>query len=235
MRLLLDIVMECYACIAFQILSAVYLILSVARPFPRNYGGRDSGRPLLLVHGYMNNPAVFWLLIARLRTLGITDIHAITLSPPWGSIEAFASQVGKAVGSILNVRPGEEVDILGHSMGGVVVAYYLKFLDGSKKTRNFLAVGTPFRGTYLACLGSGICAFQMIPLSRFIRRLDFKPGDVPSTKVCCLRAAFDEYVLPNRSAFLGSPSIDVRFSHLGHGGLLLSRKSASRIAEVLAS
>jgi len=226
--------MECYACIAFQILSAAYLVLSIARPFPRCYGERGPRRPLLLVHGYMNNPAVFWLLIARLRGMGVTDIHAVTLFPPWSSMEVFASQVSKAVEGILRGGSGEKVDILGHSMGGAVVAYYLKFLGGSKKTRNFLAAGTPFRGTHLAYLGSGRCAFQMTPFSRFIRRLDFEPGDVPATTVYCLRAAFDEYVLPNRSAFLGPPGVDLRFAHLGHGGLLLSRKSAAQIAKVLA-
>jgi triacylglycerol lipase len=234
MRVVLDVILECYAVVAFQILTAAYLMLSISRSFGQRYGNRGPGTPLLLIHGYMNNPAVFWPLIARLRKLGMKEVHVVTLAPPWGSIQHFASQISEAVERIIGKRGSERVDILAHSMGGIAVAHYLKFLRGSNRTRKFLAAGTPFRGTHLAWLGTGICAFQMCPRSRFIRMLDFKAEDVPSTSVYCLRAGFDEYVLPNRSAFLGLPAADMRFKGLGHGGLLLSKISALRIAEVLA-
>lgn len=235
MILLLDIILEIYACLAFQVLTAAYSLLSIFRAFGTSYGRCDKRTPLLLVHGYMNNPAVFWLLIANLRKLGIKNVHAVTLRPPWGSAECYAKQVSHAVDNILEECGSSKVDILAHSMGGVVVAHYLKYLDGHKKTRRFMAAATPFRGTYLAYLGSSICALQMLPRSRFMRRLDFGAQDAPSVKVYSLRAAFDEYVLPNSSALLASPAEDIRFRRLGHGGLLLNSRSASRIAEVLAA
>lgn len=235
MALIVAAILECYAVLAFQILSFAYLILSVFRPFPFRYGKKSSQTPLLLVHGYMNNPAVFWPLIARLRVAGITNVHALTLVPIWGSIQQYAQLVSDAVDRILNESGSDRVDILAHSMGGLATAYYLKALGGSARVRRFLAAAAPFRGTYLAALGTTISAQQMRPRSRFLRELRFRAMDVPSVEVYTLRAGLDEYVLPNRSALLGLPASDIRFGHLGHGGLLLSHASASRIAEVLAS
>ncbi|MFQ5906007.1 MAG: esterase/lipase family protein [bacterium] len=231
---LVGVVSECFAWIAFQILTATYLLLSPFRPFPTCYGNRGNATPVLLIHGYQNNPAIFWVLIARLRKAGFTSIHAVTLFPFWGSIPHFAHQISDAVDLILARSGGDRVDIVAHSMGGLAAAHYIKHLRGKEKVRKFIPLAAPFRGTYAAYLALGACGFQMRPGSGFTKELDFKPADVPPVKVFSLRAGLDEYVVPHNSAVLDEPAGDVELDHLGHGAILFSKRAAHTIIELLA-
>jgi triacylglycerol esterase/lipase EstA (alpha/beta hydrolase family) len=43
----------------------------------------------------------------------------------------------------------EKISLIGVSAGGVIIDYYLKFLD-SKKVDKFISLHSPFKGTYLA-------------------------------------------------------------------------------------
>ena len=41
----------------------------------------------------------------------------------------------------------EELDILGFSMGGIIGRYWIKKLNGYKRTRRFITIGSPHKGT----------------------------------------------------------------------------------------
>ena len=41
----------------------------------------------------------------------------------------------------------KKVDILGFSMGGIIGSYWIKKLNGYKRTRRFITVGSPHKGT----------------------------------------------------------------------------------------
>jgi len=230
---LVGVVSEMFAWVAFHILTLTYLLLSPLRPFPLRYGKAGNGTPILLVHGYQNNPAIFWVLIARMRKNGLTNIHAVTLFPFWSSIHHFARQISRAVELILARTGSDKVDIVAHSMGGLAAAHYIRNLGGKKKVRKFIALTTPFRGTHLAYLGFGACALQIFPKSEFIRKLDFKPRDAPSVEVYSFRAGLDEYVLPHSSAVLDEPARNVKLTYLCHAGVLFTKRAARAIMEVL--
>ncbi len=190
---------------------------------------------MLFVHGYAHNPAVFWFLMARLRGAGSTSLHAVTLTPPWGSIARYAKQVSAAADRVLSECKHRELDIVAHSIGGVATAYYLKFLGGRDRTRKFVSLAAPLRGTYSSYLGIGACARETRFESEFLKHADFKAGDFSSVELHTMSGGLDFYVLPHTSASLGEPVVRHEFPNLGHAGLLISEAVALKIAEVLAA
>jgi len=232
--LLSGIVAEVYALAAFHILTLTYLLLSPFRPFHTCYGKEGNQVPILMIHGYPSNPATLWPLIIRFRKKGFTNIHAVTLIPFWGSISSYANQISRAVDGILARRKCDRVDIVAHSMGGLAVAHYLKYLGGREKVRKFLALATPFRGSNIAHLGIGICALQMWPHSRFLTELDFRSEEVAEVHVCSFRPGLDGYVIPHSSPILDQPSKNIQFDYLGHASILFSEEAAETIMQVLA-
>jgi triacylglycerol esterase/lipase EstA (alpha/beta hydrolase family) len=173
--------------------------------------------------------------MARLRRAGLTSLHVVTLTPPWGSISHFAKQVSAAADQVLSECKHRELDIVAHSIGGVAAAYYLKFLGGNEKTRKFVSLAAPLRGTYVSYLGIGACARETRYESEFMEHANFGPSDFSSVELHTMRGGLDFYILPHTSASLTGPVVRHEFPNLGHAGLLVSKAVALKIAEVLAA
>jgi triacylglycerol esterase/lipase EstA (alpha/beta hydrolase family) len=229
------LLLEFCAIVALHILASAYLVLSVFRAFKGRYGHGRKGVPVLFVHGYAHNPAVFWFLMTRLRRAGLTGLHVVTLTPPWGSIPHFAKQVSAAVDRVLCECKHHELDIVAHSIGGVAAAYYIKFLGGNEKTRKFVSLAAPLRGTYVSYLGIGACTWETRFGCEFMKHANFGPGDFSSIELHTMRGGLDFYILPHSSASLAEPVVRHEFPNLGHAGLLVSKAVALKIAEVLAA
>lgn len=56
---------------------------------------------------------------------------------------------------------GKQIDLIGHSMGGLVSTIYIQKYAGEQKVRNFIAMGTPFFGAVKAirALAEGFAVF----------------------------------------------------------------------------
>ena len=97
--------------------------------FNLNFWGKPSGRPLLLVHGFMDVGASFAALADDLGD----DFHCVapdlrgfgdTDPTPNGVGYFFYEYVPDLHGIIEAVWPGEAIAILGHSMGGNIASMY---------------------------------------------------------------------------------------------------------------
>ena len=55
--------------------------------------------------------------------------------------------------SILDQTQVRRIDIVGHSMGGLIGLYYIKRLGGHQRVRRLVMMGSPVRGTWAALLG----------------------------------------------------------------------------------
>jgi triacylglycerol lipase len=105
--------------------------------------------PLVLVHGLWNAPRLFNplrreladrrepLLIPhlphRLGAVGLMDLA-----------DLLGSHVEAAFGT------NQPIDLLGFSMGGVIIRLWIQLLGGHRRARRFLCVGSPQRGTWAA-------------------------------------------------------------------------------------
>ncbi|MFH1652463.1 MAG: alpha/beta fold hydrolase [Pseudomonadota bacterium] len=73
---------------------------------------------------------------------------------------SYADQLRRAVDKILAATGAEKVNIVAHSMGGLVARSYIKWLGGNDKVYRILTVGTPNHG--VSDLGEHIMQFGLI-------------------------------------------------------------------------
>ena len=115
---------------------------------------RHNPRPVILVHGTFVSQSSSWGSFSpALHNQGFC-VFGLTYSAldlpflPWriggmtgipqgaDELAAFVSRVRKATGA-------NKVDLVGHSQGGTVIAYYLKFRGGARSTANAISLAGP--------------------------------------------------------------------------------------------
>lgn len=136
--------------------------------------------PVLLVHGYLATRGSLHLLERRLH-----DRHHLVFSYRLGlinlgDIRESAALIARKVESLVGQTSVRKVDLVGHSMGGLVGLYYVKRLGGRHRVRKLILLGTPAGGTWSALLGLvtapfGRASLQLLPSSPFLRELNESP------------------------------------------------------------
>jgi triacylglycerol lipase len=111
--------------------------------------------PVVLVHGLgANMSANWWYMSPLLKQRGYC-VFALTYgvdprAPVFGGVvpmEQSAEELGAFVDRVLAATGAANVDLVGHSEGTVMPRYWLKFLGGAAKTKNFVALTPLWRGT----------------------------------------------------------------------------------------
>lgn len=188
--------------------------------------------PVLLLHGFLATPRSLGALEARLRQAGCT-IVPVDLGGIAGRntrrIDRLAGMVAEQVERWREAHPGSpRLTVIGHSMGGLVAAHWVKHLGGHLRVRNLVTLGTPFRGSHLAWTGLPIAplapaVLQMLPGSGFLRRLAAAPWPA-HVRVASLYSRGDAWVA-HRSARLDLGPHVVNLEVAGtHRDLLLSKR-----------
>jgi triacylglycerol lipase len=122
-----------------------------------------------------------------------------------------AHQLARFVDQLLKRTGAHQVAIVGHSEGGLMPRYYIKFLGGASKVSALVGLAPSNHGTTnpLALVGelSGCtaCGQQLAWGSGFLQQLNSgneTPGPVSYTVI---ETRYDEVVLPYTSAFLSGP------------------------------
>ena len=102
--------------------------------------------PIILIHGLWNTSEIFSLITSKLDEREI-EYFAPTLKHKYGmtSIVELTSLFNDLILEKYGLE--KELDILGFSMGGIIGSYWIKKLNGFKRTRQFITVGSPHNGT----------------------------------------------------------------------------------------
>ena len=102
--------------------------------------------PIILIHGLWNTSDIFSSITSKLDEKGI-EYFAPTLKHRYGmtSIIELTNLLNKLILEKYGLE--KELDILGFSMGGIIGRYWIKKFDGYKRTRQFITVGSPHKGT----------------------------------------------------------------------------------------
>ncbi len=119
-------------------------------------------RPVILVHGTWENKYSNWAYMApALKSRGLCifalNYSATGVIPLYGtgSIRASANELSSFVDRVLGATGASEVDLVGHSQGGMMPRAYLKYIPGSAaKVKNLVTLGATHKGTTLSGLGS---------------------------------------------------------------------------------
>jgi pimeloyl-ACP methyl ester carboxylesterase len=220
--------------------SAVYLrqlIRGNRAPHAQATTGPGAGLPpVLLIHGYLATRGSLHLLARHLTDRGhIVISYPLGFPVNLGDIRDSAGLIARKVESIVAQTGVTEIDVVGHSLGGLVGLYYLKRLGGRHRVRRLIMLGTPTQGTWSALLGLvtaplGRASLQLLPGSPFLREL----GEMPLPKgadVVSIGAVRD-WMAPVSSTVLDG----VRHIALptGHSGLLVDAEVARVVADLLA-
>lgn len=140
-----------------------------------------------------------------------------------GRIQDSAKELKVFINNVLELTGAKKVSIVGHSQGGMMPRYYVKFLGGDKKVDDLIGLVPSNHGTSVsqtpetqgsseAPSGAATCTAcdQQSAGSAFLRKLnrgDETPGKVSYTVVTTKK---DEVVVPYTSAFLEGPKSQVR-------------------------
>jgi triacylglycerol esterase/lipase EstA (alpha/beta hydrolase family) len=182
--------------------------------------------PVLLIHGYLGTRGSMYILERRLNDDGICVFSFNLGSLNVRDIRTSAFLIHRKIESILAQTPVKKIDIVGHSMGGLIGLYYVKKLGGHDKVRKLIMMGTPVKGTWAALLGvvtAGLIsasAWQLLPNSRFLKELAV--GSLPQNVQYFTIAAQRDWLCPPSSTPLeGAESLTVP---LGHSSLVMSEE-----------
>ncbi|MEU9522383.1 alpha/beta fold hydrolase [Streptomyces sp. NPDC048224] len=187
-------------------------------------------RPVVLVHGTFGNSVDNWLGLAPyLRNRGYCvfsldygQLPGVPLFHGLGPVEKSAEQLAAYVGKVLTATGATETDLVGHSQGGMMPRYYLRFLGGADKVNALVGIAPSNHGTTLSGLTRLLPYFpgaedllnehtpalaDQVVGSDVLTRLNEGGDTVPGVRYTVLASRYDEVVTPYRSQFLSGPGV----------------------------
>jgi len=156
--------------------------------------------PVVFVHGYSGSTIVnFSSMISWFKSDGYPSNYLFyyTYNTIPG-VENGANILKGKVDAALKATGKTKVDLICHSMGGLVARYYMKYLGGASKVNQVVYIATPHKGTYVA-FGDPFtqAAKDLRPGSAIVNKLlGYCPG-------MSIWSWCDEVVIPNSSANYG--------------------------------
>ncbi len=180
--------------------------------------------PVLLVHGYGHNQSGWWAMDRHLRHHGYTSVHRLNYVPTDTGIPLLAERLKQRVDEILRLTGASKIHMIGHSLGGLLLRWYVQELGGYETVDQAFTLGTPHHGTYAAWLWPERTARHLRPGSWVIHRLEQRaePSDVRWT---AFWSDGDMLVRPHTNAQLLTPALratNVKVSGVGHLSFLVS-------------
>ena len=195
---------------------------------------RRHPRPVVLVHGTIENMTYNWYTLAPLLANHGYCVYAFTYgqepgvhaglpgSARAGGVAPVADSAWELARFVRRVRRAagtSRVDIVGHSQGGMMPRYYMRFLGGAAHVRRLVALSPSNHGTtadglarlpgvpYLLTTALGPSVHDQIKGSAFLRRLNRGGDTVRGIAYTVIETRYDEVVTPYRSAFLKGPRV----------------------------
>ncbi|MFL5872082.1 MAG: esterase/lipase family protein [Solirubrobacterales bacterium] len=189
-------------------------------------------RPVILVHGTFadmsdswqalspllknNGYCVFALNYGSYNGSGVIGVYGV------GDIPASAGELGAFVDKVLAATGATEADLVGHSQGGMMPRYYLKYLGGAAKVHTLVGLSPSNHGTTLDGLfvlsnffpGANQFTGALCPAceqqragSAFITDLNSGGETVAGVDYTVIQTRYDQVVTPYTSAFLSGSSV----------------------------
>lgn len=194
--------------------------------------------PVVLVHATFADEGSNWVTLAPLLYNAGYCVYAFNYGETilsglfgnidgLGNIEQSAAELSSFVGKVLSKTGASKVDMVGHSQGGMMPNYYLKFLGGASKVHTLIGLAPSNHGTTVSGLTTLIEKFPfatlLVPVflevigapslpqqesgSAFQKKL-FAGGDtVSGPRYVVIETTHDEVVTPYTNAFLSGSSV----------------------------
>lgn len=215
-----DIIREASASL---ITAKLYPLGMLEKRFPiiPSWSRRDQAVPILFIHGIFHNWTAFTYLAQRLAWDGWSDFYEIRLFTSVESIPKMAKRTAAHAHAILKETGAPKIDIVAHSMGGIVARYFVQLLGGDEVVRHLITLGTPHQGTPVSNYSPLPHIKKLAPESRILQRLNALPAP-QQTQGLAIRGKLDVFT-QNRAGWW--PGVrNVELGRVGHAGLLFSRR-----------
>ncbi|MFE3112222.1 esterase/lipase family protein [Kitasatospora indigofera] len=200
--------------------------------------GRPHPGPVLFLHGFADNRAVFHPLLRALRRDGWTHLHALNHSPLTSDVRTAAVLLGRHVEWARRAHRGAPVALVGHSLGGLIARYYVQRLGGDEHVPTVITLAAPHEGTLAAHLPNPFpITRQMRPGSDLLAELR-RPAAHCRTRFTAFWGELDEVVLPARNGRLLHPDLaaeNVMVPGAGHVALPVDRRVVDGVRQVLSA
>lgn len=187
--------------------------------------------PVVLLHGLGANQGLNWSTMSPLLANNGYCVFSLTYGnhswlPSVGGLKSMpdsARDVSAFVDRVLRETGAKQVDLVGHSQGSTVGAYYLKKLGGADKVDKLVGISPNYGGTELygltklaqhlppllnAVLESTCKSCkEYSPESSFIKELNSGgTAAVPGVTYTNVQGALEQIVVPNRNGTLDAPN-----------------------------
>jgi triacylglycerol esterase/lipase EstA (alpha/beta hydrolase family) len=184
----------------------------------------------VLVHGTFENRRDNWNALSPLLADHGYCVFALDYGqrPPGNPIggtahvAASAQQLADFVDRVLGATGASQVDVVGHSQGGMMPRYWMRFLGGASEVHALIGLVPSNHGTTAGGLarlaaaypggtaaleaGCPACADQLAG-SPFMTRLNAGGDTEPGVQYTVITTRNDEVVTPYTSAFLSGPDV----------------------------
>nr|WP_245241044.1 alpha/beta fold hydrolase [Streptomyces spiramenti] len=188
-------------------------------------------RPVVLVHGTLGNSTTNWIGLAPyladrgwcVFSLDYGKLPGVAVFHGLGPIEDSSAELAVYVDRVLETTGAPEVDIVGHSQGGMMPRHYLKHHDGAADKVNALVGLSPstngstvlgltklfdlFPGARDVLEGLTPALEQQIAGSPFLAELNADGYTVPEVEYTVIATRYDEVVTPYGSQFIDEPGV----------------------------
>jgi triacylglycerol esterase/lipase EstA (alpha/beta hydrolase family) len=189
-------------------------------------------RPVVLVHGTFADMSNSWQAISPLLKNNGYCVFALNYGSYAGSgaigvygtgeIRNSAAELNAFVDKVLAATGAPEVDIVGHSQGGMMPRYYLKFLGGAVEVHTLVGLSPSNHGTTVDGIGllarffpggeqftGALCPAceEQIVGSAFLAELNSGGDTVPGVEYTVIQTRYDQVVTPYTSAFLSGSNV----------------------------
>lgn len=185
---------------------------------------QKGGRPILLVHGYLNNASAWTHYLKVLPEKKLGSVYTIELGHPFLPLSEYAQKVKKKADEIRKETGQDGLVLIGHSMGGVVSSLYATKLAEEGRVTHLVTIGSPLNGCPFAEIaGLGPNGREMRPGSPLLAEIrEGLEGKKNAIQMFHIGSDADTLV-PADSALTG-PGKKLRVTDLSHTELLTSKK-----------
>ncbi|WP_328901862.1 alpha/beta fold hydrolase [Streptomyces sp. NBC_00441] len=196
-----------------------------------------TGRPpVVFLHGFIDNRSVFVLLRRSLARHGWRRLESLNYSPLTSDIRTAAELLDRHIEEICARTGHHRVDIVGHSLGGLIARYYVQRLAGDRRVRTLVTLGTPHSGTAVAPLAGALpIVRQMRQGSAPVEELRL-PAPGCRTRFVSFWSELDRVIVPAEAACVDHPDLDavnVRVTGIGHLALPVHPAVAAAVRQAL--
>lgn len=186
--------------------------------------------PVVLLHGFGHNRSGWHVLETHLREAGFGHVSALNYNPWQHAIPEVAERLAERIDVVRGVAGADRVHLVGHSLGGIILRWYIQEHGGADLVNTAVTVASPHGGAQLARLALGETARALRPGSWLLRRLDERAQ--PSAVRWFAFYSNLDLVVPGPSAMLRHPALgatNLLAKDQGHVSVLLSRRVAAAV------